>query len=55
MEARIEHAATAQDSDHHCEGLEGRKVLHVSGQHTTEEDTGGANERSHLADKREGI
>jgi len=29
VEARVEHADTAQDSDQHCEGLEGRKVLHV--------------------------
>ncbi|KAA8585088.1 hypothetical protein FQN60_003782 [Etheostoma spectabile] len=55
VETRVEHAATAQDSNQHCEGLEGHKVLHVSGQHTTEEDTGGTNERSYLRNKREGI
>lgn len=48
VEACVEHAATAQDSNEHCEGLEGREVLHVSGNHTTEEDAGGANERGHL-------
>lgn len=55
VEPRIEHAAAAQDGNQDCEGLEGRKVLHVFGQHTAEQDTGGANERSHLGDKREGI
>lgn len=48
VDASIGHAYTAYDSDQHCEDLEGAKVFHVFGHHTTEEDTGGADERSHL-------
>lgn len=48
MEARVEHAATAQDSHQDSEGLEGGKIFHVVGDQAAEEDAGGADERGHL-------
>lgn len=51
VQARVDHAAAAQNGNQHSENLEIFKTFHVFGHHATEEDAGGPDERGHLRNK----